>query len=284
MMSYLSNKSSGWRSHNRGSRRGKNKRIRLILLAIALFVLLGASGIFGPFSYFLNKVATPVWKTGNFIKNKTNDLGYLLQSKKRLLAENELLKERLNEYEIQLLLQSVILDENKQLKETLQRASDILADGEEFILAVILAKPNRSPYDTLVIDLGRNSDIQKGDYVFARGDILIGQVEEVFSRSSKVKLFSTPGEKVDIVISGEDIYTTLIGRGGGNFEMTLPRDVEIEEGTKVVLSGITPYLVATVGKINYDPRDTLQEILLTSPVNVQHLKFVQVLVSTTDNN
>ena len=271
--------------------------------------------IFNPISSFFHKIAFPIWKIENSIKNKFTSLQFLVQSKQSLLEENELLKERLEGYRVDLLYKDVLSDENQKLKEIFQRSTDIVSakNGEEFILGVILSKPNSSPYDTLIIDLGKNlsartdkdqgGGIKKGDLVFAEGNVLIGQIEEVFKKSSKIKLFSTPGEKLDIVmpartplsVAGEstrpddhrsdggsesDIYTTLTGRGGGNFEMTLPRDVEIEEGMKALFPSINPYLVAIVGKINYDPRDPFQEILLLSPVNVQHLKFVQVKIGS----
>ena len=68
----------------------------------------------------------------------------------------------------------------------------------------------------------------------------------------------------------------MIGRGGGNFEMILPRDFILEKGTEVVLPVITPYTLGIVQTILSDPRDSFQKALLASPVNIFELKFVEV--------
>ncbi|MGH7249772.1 MAG: hypothetical protein ACREGC_02255, partial [Minisyncoccia bacterium] len=74
-----------------------------------------------------------------------------------------------------------------------------------------------------------------------------------------------------------NIFMEVIGRGGGNFEMTLPKDVTLQKGDPVVLPGINPYVLAVTQSIISDPRDPFTKALLTSPVNIQELKFVQVV-------
>ena len=144
------------------------------------------------------------------------------------------------------------------------------------VLATILSKPSESVYNTLVIDVGLNQDIKIGSIVFALGNVPIGYVAEVFSNSSKVILFSNPGEKTDVVISGKDIFMQIVGRGGNNFEMILPKDFVIENGTEVDLPGINHYILGYVQTIISDPRDSFQKALLASPINTQELKFVEV--------
>ena len=58
--------------------------------------------------------------------------------------------------------------------------------------------------------------------------------------------------------------------------MILPRDFVLEKGTEVVLPGITPYVIGIVQTIISDPRDSFQKALLSSPVNIQEIKFVEV--------
>ena len=94
--------------------------------------------------------------------------------------------------------------------------------------------------------------------------------------SSKAILFSTPGEKTEVVISGKDTFLEMVGRGGGNFEMILPRDFVLESGTSVHLPGVSSYIVARAETIISDPRDAFLKALLVSPVNIQELKFVEI--------
>ena len=113
--------------------------------------------------------------------------------------------------------------------------------------------------------------------VFAFTHVPIGRVAAVYSNSSKVVLFSTAGEKTQVVLGGrKDIFMQIVGRGGGNFEMTIPRDLTLNKGDEVVLPGITPYILAVVETVISDPRDPFVKALLVSPVNMEELKFVEV--------
>jgi len=167
---------------------------------------------------------------------------------------------------------NTILDENTKLKDAMSRR----ANNAPMILAAVLAKPNHSLYDTLIIDVGINQGVQVGERVFASGNIPVGRIAEVEKDSSKVVLYTNPGEKTSAVISGRDIYVDLVGRGGGDFEIILPKDLTLEKWTEIVLPGITPYLIGEVQTTISDPRDSLQKALVVSPVNIQELKFVEV--------
>ena len=131
--------------------------------------------------------------------------------------------------------------------------------------------------------------LQIGDIVFALGNIPIGRVAEIYPNSSKVILFSSSGEKTQVVVSGKsdtpdadnngDVFMEVVGRGGGNFEIILPRDFTPAKGDEVVLPGINPYVLAVVETIISDPRDPFIKALLVSPVNIQEFKFVEVETS-----
>ena len=164
------------------------------------------------------------------------------------------------------------LNDPIQLKEILGRKTEKVS----MILAAILAKPNQSPYDTLIIDIGTKEGIKTGSIVFALGNLPIGRVSLVYANSAKVTLFSSPGEQMAVIVSGNGAVMNLVGRGGGNFEMIIPTGFNLLKGNEVVLPGITPYVIGIVQTILSDPRDSLQKALLTSPVNVQELKFVEV--------
>jgi hypothetical protein len=118
--------------------------------------------------------------------------------------------------------------------------------------------------------------------VFALGDVPIGRISDVYSNTAKVILFSNPGETTQAEISpaspnlGGNIFTEIIGRGGGNFEMVMPKDFAFQAGEQVVLPRINSYVLAITQKVISDPRNPFTKLLLTSPVNIQSLKFVEV--------
>ena len=165
-----------------------------------------------------------------------------------------------------------VLADDESLKEILGRKDPKVP----MVLAAILAKPNQSPYDTLIIDAGTVEGIKTGDTVLALGDSPIGRVDVVYDNSAKVILFTNPGERTQAVVSGKDIFLELVGRGGGNFEMIMPKDLVLQKGDQVVMPGINSYALANVESILSDPRSPFTKALLTSPVNVEELKFVEV--------
>ena len=78
--------------------------------------------------------------------------------------------------------------------------------------------------------MGVKNGIVSGQKVFALGNVPIGRVAEVYPDTSKIILYSNPGEKTEVVISGKDTFMQIVGRGGGNFEMILPRDFIFRKG------------------------------------------------------
>ncbi len=205
--------------------------------------------------------------------------------KSSLYSENENLKRTLNENEASMANYNSILAENISLKEVLERKDA----ATSFILAAILSKPHQSPYDTLIIDVGGKQNLQKDSLVFAEGNVPIGRISEVYPDSSKVVLFSNSGEKTQVVTTSKpvqpdadrssgQVFFEVMGRGGGNFEMIIPRDFKLTKGDEVALPGITPHVLGVVETIISDPRDPFVKALLVSPVNIQEIKFVQVKI------
>ncbi|MEK7175344.1 MAG: rod shape-determining protein MreC [Patescibacteria group bacterium] len=273
----------------------RNKFLKIIFVVIfLLFLFYFRFSFFNKLSYTTHFIFQPVLVFGNHLNYKILNLSFFFQSKKNLLLENQNLKSELGVTAGKLLNHNSILDENLKLKEILNRATSVNSKildrsvraeflgtpknsaTDSVILATILAKNDQSFYNTLIVDIGLDKGITEGDLVFALGNIPIGKISSVYKNSSKVILFSSPGEEIEGIISGKDILVTLVGRGGGNFEITLPRDFVVENKTEVALPGIFPYVVAIVESKISDPRDSFQKLLLISPVNIHQIKFLQV--------
>lgn len=252
----------------------KNKKTWTAVLGFLLLVVMFyfRTSVFGGLSYISNTIFRPVIVVGNSAGSKFSNLFSFFYSKNSLVAENNILKQQIEEKDATMANYNSLLDENNQLKDILGRKKEQV----NLFLAAILAKPNQSPYDTLLIDAGKNQNISVGNLVFALGNVPIGRVSEVDATSSKVVLFSNPGEKTEIVIEGRNVFMSIVGRGGGNFEMVVPRDFSIDKGVSVALPGMTTSPVGTVASIITDPRDAFTKALLVSPVNIFELKFVEV--------
>ncbi len=251
----------------------KKKRITVIvvIVVLALIFIAGHFGAGRGLASVFHAIVRPFWKNETALVNQTTLQSGALRSKSEILAENEALKAENEKLKIQMSDYQTIKDDNESLKALMGRA-----DKPNFVIASVISKPPHSLYDTLIIDAGSAVGIASGMKIYVDGTVLIGTVSEVYTNSSVVKLFSTSGEKLEVTVSGKNITAEATGRGGGNFEMTFPHDVEIPKGTEVIVPGINPYLVGIVNEIISDPRDPLQKVLMRSPVNMQQLKFVEI--------
>lgn len=261
-MSYLLNKKAR-----------RNKVIRYAAL-LALAAILVFAGAFSKLSFVSHAVFRPALYFINGAGTKISSLASYFSSKKSLYMENENLKWKLYQQEAKMANYDSVMDENLKLKEILLRGGE----RGDLMLANILSKPDQSLYDTFIVDVGSRHGISSRQRVFALGNIPIGRVAEVYYNSAKVVLYSSPGEETGVVISGSDVFVQAVGRGGGNFEIVLPRDFILEKGAEIVLPGNFPYVLGVVGTVLSDPRDSYLKALLKSPVNIFELKFVEVEV------
>ena len=254
----------------------KNKRrkyIQATVLALVLFAVFYFRGpIFRALSYGTHGIFRPVMGAAGGVRGAFSSIGTALRFKSSLSDENEDLKLKQRESEAKILNHNALLGENENLKEILGRKRE----NTNLVLGAVLGRPNRSLYDTFILDVGTGDGVRNGDMVFALGSVPVGRIVEANPDSSKAILFSKSGTKTEVVAPGSNAYFEIIGRGGGNFEMILPRDFVLQKNEAVTLPGIYPYVVGVVESIISDPRDSFTKALLVSPVNIQELKFVQV--------
>ncbi len=251
----------------------RNRPIKIAVGAVAVIILfIFHTSIFNGLSYMSAHVFHPVLSSGSSVGRKFKSISAYFSSKKSLYNENMDLKARLDADVADRANYDSVVKENTDLKEILGRKSE----STPLTVAAILERPNQSPYDTLVIDIGSDDGVRVGSRVFALGNIPIGRIAEVYADTSKVILFTNSGEKTQVIISSKAVSAELIGRGGGNFEMVLPRDMVLLKEDQVVLPGIVPHVVGIVKTIVSDQREAFQKALLVSPVNIQNLNFVEV--------
>lgn len=164
-----------------------------------------------------------------------------------------------------------VLSENAELKDLLGRAG-----AAHPLLATILKRPPYTPYDIFLLDVGTKDGVSVGDRVFALGNIPVGSVAEVMEDTSKVRLFTSSGEKFDILIGPTHIQTVATGKGGGFFEATLPRDTKIKTGDVALIPALSDAFVGTVQGIASDPAEPFSKILFRQPVNMYEMRWVIV--------
>ncbi len=247
--------------------------VGVLLLIFALYILVQV-----PMPKFLvnitHQIGKPIWGSTSILNKQFQSITAFVVSNKSLREENRLLKEELESIRITELSQNLLREENNALKEILGRKSD-----RETLLAAILSRPNKTIYDTLVIDTGNNNNVRKGERVIIN-NIVLGEISKVLSNTSVVTLFSSPGIETDVLIGPDDVSAKAVGRGGGNFEILLPRDIDIVVGDTIIMPGINSELFAIVEHVIVNPTDSFQKILFKNPVNIFEIKFVEIVRKT----
>jgi len=256
----------------------KNSRgSRFIYLAGFFVIFLAAFSFFAslfevPKNAIIN-LSTPLWATRNSFGVFIEDSFKTISSKKRLIEENRKLRGDLALFSALYIEYDVLKNENEELRSLLGRREE----KEDSVAASILIRPRKSPYDTLIIDVGKDNDISAGSIIVSSEKTLLGEISEVYERSSKVVLYSHPGVMTQVFIGEENIMGEAIGKGGGNYEVELPRDVPIEEGAYVRVPEKGGGILGIIEKVKSTPQDPSKKILFKAPVNIQEIQWVTVL-------
>jgi cell shape-determining protein MreC len=257
------------------STRRDNKGRNLLIQGAVILVIILAFSMSGSLrsgsASLLQKIGVPMWSIENYIYNSQGGFFAYMRSKHSLAVLNEKLISENESLKASNLKTSVLQDENETLKNDLGRTTKGVRT-----LATVLVSPSRSVYDSLIIDIGADHALSVGDFV-ASNDVYIGKVAEVYAHSSKVVLFSSGDQKFEVLLNPSHVSVTAYGRGGGNFEAQVPRDIDIAEGDVVTVPGIAVDIFATIEAIVEKPTDSFKTILFKSPVNIETLKWVDVV-------
>jgi cell shape-determining protein MreC len=262
-MSYLQNKKE------------RNKKIYIItgIVVVGVLVLFYRTPVFGSIARGVHYIFSPLFNGVNNIDSRFETWREKSRTKRYLVAENT----RLTEEVTRLTLEVQSVNEQQREIDTLRELLGKISIPKEVILADVIVRPGVSLYDTIIVDVGENMHIRQNAIVKAYGIIPIGYISDVYENSSRVTLYSAPGVRTDGIVEINNLWTTLVGRGGGGFEINLPQNVMFTEGMRIIAPGESHELLATAEKIISDPRDPGQTILLSSPVNINELTQVIIV-------
>jgi cell shape-determining protein MreC len=238
------------------ARIGMSLPARIVLFFVAI---VGLSYIFMPrvLPRIFLSIISPVWKADSDARLGTATIEQLTETYLQV-SRNEALN-------------SAVLKENEELKDSMSRTK-----VAKPVLATILKKPPYSAYDSFILDVGEKEGIVKGNRVYALGNIPIGVIAEVTGQTSQVQLYSSSGQKFDILIGPSHIEATAQGRGGGHFEVSLPRDTKIKKGDEVTIPTLSDSFIGIVDGVASEVSEPFAIILFHQPINLYEQRWVIV--------
>jgi len=254
---------------NKGRRRIKTPAIATLIF---LFIIIAVSALAPSFfPRIISSGTIPLWKGGGCLENGVGNFFGFFQTKSSLLKKNDELKQVLVSKQVELLKLEVLKKENNDLRLLLGGRTETNTE-----MAEVLSKPPRSLYDTIIIEGGEDKGRIAGARVFFKDSALIGEIENVYGKSSSVKLFSSPENTIDGFIGRTAVTITLSGEGGGNLSARLPKGVDIRKNDVIVAPGYGDFIIAKVGSTESSVTDSFQTVRLKSPIGFSGLRFVFV--------
>jgi len=255
-------------------------------IIVVIVIIIAAVEFFAPhiFPSLFMPIAKPFWRMEFAIESGS------LKSPTQLLSENEELTRQLSDAQIRHDTIEAVEQENAELKALFSRGSDkpknapstedslseILRNPDGKILAAVLKRPPFVTYDELIIDIGSVHGISTSSLIYATGNVLIGRVVDVLSKTAKVKLFSSPGEKYEVLIGSGHSPAIALGRGGGQYEAQVARDTIVKEGDFVLSPSLSDKPFGIVSAVLQDPTLPFEIVLFAPPVNIYQLRWVLV--------
>ena len=188
----------------------------------------------------------------------------------KLAGENALLKEALASSTARALDRDYLYAENLKLKQMLGRAV-----SDPTLLSAVLMRPPGTPYGTLMLDTGKNDGVREGNLVASEGSAYIGRITSVYDTTSRVTLFSAPGQTYQGLLRGE-VPFAISGEGAGSLSAEVPAGVEVAVGDPVIIPSIVPQFAAMVTAVLRHEGESFQSVYLTLPVNPLELRYVLI--------
>ena len=247
----------------------RDKKIkRIVLVTLVLLLILYAVPKLFAFSSAL--VMSPIHRVETWMYLSTDSFPQFFRERSTLIDELNAFKYTQSAQSGDKLTVELLTSENETLRGLLG------AKGERRLVAGVIGRPNKMPYDVLVLDRGSADGIFEGAPVFIGGDAVIGVVGKVFKQSSVVTLVTSPSFTTSVYIIGPNIYTTAEGVGGGQLRVGVPQGIELAPGNVVILPGIDAGVYGEVSIVQSVPSEPQQYGYVSPEVPLSGLRLVSV--------
>ena len=214
----------------------------------------------------------PAWAR-NVVVQSTDDTISLLTPKKVLIAKIHELQNQVQVDQANLVSMQDIQNQNVSLRNELS----YIAHPVNIITAQVLDVSSESLYNNVIIDEGSLDGIKVGQLVTSQGTVGLGTITSVSSHTATISLFSGPDFSGDVLLKPENITVPALGQGGGSFEIHIPQSISVAKGDTIAFPSNPDISIGVVGSIIFDPRNPFQTVLARTPVNIQQLRFVEVV-------
>lgn len=266
----------------------KSKHVLIIMILVCVSLMLLAAAVKFPAGLVKNAagyVIVPFQKGINKIGIALDNATAGLQSKKKLVEENQKLQEQVDELTAQNSLLTQDLDELDRLQKLYQL--DQQYSEYDKVAAEVISMDDENWFSTFTINRGTDDGIQKDCNVIA-GSGLVGIVTDTGKNWATVRSIIDDSSNVSAmtmstsdrcIVSGD---LRLIDEGKLQFIHLKDDEDKIQEGEKIITSDVSDkflkgILIGYVSEIEEDPNNLTKTGTLTPVVDFEHLREVLVI-------
>jgi rod shape-determining protein MreC len=200
------------------------------------------------------------------LKKENEQLSILQEEKQTLIADNNFLRQESQK------IQKFIEEEKKY--------------QDEVILAKVILRANTITASSMTINKGAGDGLKVGNPV-VKNNNLIGQVEEVNYKSSRLKLLNDINSNIPVVIG--ELLTQAIFSGDPSSKSKfniqyLPKNFRLKNGDNIYTSDIDGILkkgilIGTVSDVKYDESIKKQSYSINFNYNLYQTDYVSVFIN-----
>ncbi|NTW27623.1 MAG: rod shape-determining protein MreC [Candidatus Moranbacteria bacterium] len=257
-----------------------------VLIISAFFLLLifwNPANFFSPFRGAVNAIFLPFQKVFYSASIGMENVGEFLGSIGQLKNENDnLLKENQ-----ELIAKNAMLNDMQNENIILREQFNLLPrDRYELIAAMVVSQDPHGMGNWLEIDKGSEDGISSGMSVIVSKGVMVGRIQEVGVKSSKIMLLTNSKSMINVMTSQNSTRGIAKGEYGLGiiFDMILQTDT-VQVGDDVVISGIGGEVprglyVGSVREVHSSGDQLFQQAVVASPIQVSKLQTVFVIKSS----
>lgn len=255
------------KENSRHNSRWRQTHVLLVWIFCAFLFLFFGTALAERFAVV---ITTPILYIQHYFKNSAAPLPLYLKEKSDLIAQIRLLEEERNTQIGITLTAEYLKQENESLKSLMQNTT---TPG---IVAGVIGRPPYTPYDSIIIDQGSRDGIVLNAPVFYGVRKVLGYVDKVYERTSRVSLFSSPAVASTVYIMGPNIFASAYGLGGGVLRVSVPQGITLAVGNPVILPTVHGGSLGSIQHITSVPSEPEQNAFVTFDVPMQSIRLVSV--------